>query len=167
MHTDYRTLRRKYWKEEKVKVKLLSHVWLFVTPWTVAYEASLSLGFSRQEYSSGLPFPSPGDLPNTGIELGPPTLQAVALTSEPLREGKGSPIEHFNRLQASQVVLVPCQYRGLKRLWFSPWVVKIPWGRAWQPTPVFLPGESRGQGTWWATIQRVTKSQTQLKRAYT
>jgi len=51
-----------------VKVKLLSHVQLFATPWTVAYQASLSMGFSRQEYWSGLPFPPPGDLPNPGIK---------------------------------------------------------------------------------------------------
>ena len=51
-----------------VNVKLLSHVRLFVTPWTVAYQAPLSMGFSRQEYWSGLPFPSPRDLPNPGIE---------------------------------------------------------------------------------------------------
>ena len=59
---------------EKVKVKSLSRVWLFVTPWTVAHQAPLSMGFSRQEYWSGLPFPSPGDLPNPGIEPGSPTL---------------------------------------------------------------------------------------------
>ena len=53
-----------------------------VTPWTVAYQASLSMGFSRQEYWSGLPFPSPGDLPNPGIEPRSPTLQANALPSE-------------------------------------------------------------------------------------
>ena len=47
---------------------VLSHVRLFVTPWTVARQAHLSIGFSRQEYWSGLPFPSPGDLPNPGIE---------------------------------------------------------------------------------------------------
>ena len=58
----------------KVKVKLLSHVQLFATPWTVAYEASPSMGFSRQDYLSGLPFPSPGDLPDTGIEPGFPAL---------------------------------------------------------------------------------------------
>ena len=52
----------------KVKVKLLSHVWPFATPWTVAHQASLSMGFSRQEYWSGLSFPSPGDLPNPGIQ---------------------------------------------------------------------------------------------------
>ena len=58
----------------KVKVKSLSHVQLFATPWTVAYKAPPSLGFSRQEYWSGLPFPSPGELPDLGIEPGSPTL---------------------------------------------------------------------------------------------
>ena len=65
-----------------MKVKLLSRVQLFVTPWTVAYQASPSMGFSRQERWSGLPFPSPGDLPNPAIEPGFPTLQADALPSE-------------------------------------------------------------------------------------
>ena len=49
-------------------VKPLSRVWLFVTPWTVAHQDPLSMGFSRQEYWSRLPFPSPGDLPDAGIE---------------------------------------------------------------------------------------------------
>ena len=65
------------------EVKSLSRVWLFATAWTVAYKASLSIGFSRQEYWSGLPFPSPGYLPNPGIEPRSPALQAGALTSEP------------------------------------------------------------------------------------
>ena len=51
-----------------MKVKSLSHVRLFATTWTVAYQASLSTGFSRQEHWSGLPFPSPGDLPDPGIK---------------------------------------------------------------------------------------------------
>ena len=68
----------------KVKVKLLSHVQLFATPWTVAYQALRSMGFSSQEYWSGLPFPSPGDLPNPGIEPRSPALQTDALPSEPL-----------------------------------------------------------------------------------
>ena len=72
----------KSWKWSH-EVKSLSLVWLFATPWTVAYQAPPSLGFSRQEYWSGLPFPSPGDLPNPGIEPGSPTLQADALPSEP------------------------------------------------------------------------------------
>ena len=66
-----------------VKVKSLSCVRLFVTPWTAGHQAPLSMGFSRQEYWSGLPFPSPGDLPNPGIEPKSPALQADALTSEP------------------------------------------------------------------------------------
>ena len=49
----------------QVKVKSLSRVRLFVTPWTIAYQAPLSMGFSKQEYWSGLPFPSPGDLDNS------------------------------------------------------------------------------------------------------
>ena len=67
----------------KVKVKSVSHVRLFATPWTVAYHAPLSMGFSRQEYWSGFPFPSQGDLPNPGIEPGSPAFQADTLTSEP------------------------------------------------------------------------------------
>ena len=61
----------------------LSCVRLFATPWTVAYYASLSMGFSRQEYWSRLPFPSPEDLPDPGIEPKSPALRADALTSEP------------------------------------------------------------------------------------
>ena len=64
-------------------MKSLSCVQLFATPWTAANQAPPSMGFSRQEYWSGLPFPSPGDLPNPGIEPRSPTLQADALTSEP------------------------------------------------------------------------------------
>ena len=70
------------WKKRK-KVKLLISVRLFSTPGTVAYQAPPSMGFSRQEYWSGLPFPSPGDLPNAGIEPRSPTLQADSLPSEP------------------------------------------------------------------------------------
>ena len=64
-------------------VKSLSRVSLFATPWTVAYQAPLSMGFSRQECWSALPFPSPEDLPDPGIEPGSPTLQADTLQSEP------------------------------------------------------------------------------------
>ena len=64
-------------------MKYLSCVRLFATLWTVAYQASPSMGFSRQEYWSGLPFPFTGNLPDPGIEPGSPALQADALTSEP------------------------------------------------------------------------------------
>ena len=53
-----------------------------VTPWTAAHQAPLSMGFSRPEYWSGLPFPSPGDLPNPEIKLGSPALQADSLPAE-------------------------------------------------------------------------------------
>ena len=66
-----------------IEVKSLSRVRLFATPWTVAYQASPSMGFSRQEYWSGLPFPSPGKLSDPGIEPRSPALEADTLTSEP------------------------------------------------------------------------------------
>ena len=65
------------------KVKSLSRVQLFVTLWTVTYQAPPDMGFSRQEYWSGLPFPSLGDLPDPGIEPGSLALQAAPLTSKP------------------------------------------------------------------------------------
>ena len=61
----------------------LSHVQLFETPWTVARQALLSVEFSGQEFWSGLPFPSPGDLPDPGIKPGSPALQVHFLLSEP------------------------------------------------------------------------------------
>ena len=65
-----------------VCVKFLSRVWLSATPWTVACQAPLSMNFFRQEYWSGLPFPSLGDLPDPGIKPRSPALQADALPSE-------------------------------------------------------------------------------------
>ena len=65
----------------------LSRVQLFGTLWTVAHQAPLSMGFSKQEYWSGLPFPSPGALPNSGIKPGSPTLQVDSL----LLSHQGSP----------------------------------------------------------------------------
>ena len=66
----------------KSKCQLLSCVQLFVTPWTVALQAPLSMGFSRQEYGSGLSFPSPGNLCNLGTEPGSPALQVDSLLLE-------------------------------------------------------------------------------------
>ena len=68
---------------EVSEVSSLSRVQLFATPQTVAHQALPSMGFYRQEYWSGLPFPSPGELPDPGIEPGSPALQAGALPSEP------------------------------------------------------------------------------------
>ena len=75
----------------KVKVKSLSHVGLFVTPWTVAYQVPPSMEFSRQEYWNGLPFPLPEDHPNPGIEPRSPALQADTLLSEPSITRMGKP----------------------------------------------------------------------------
>ena len=61
------------------------------TPWTVAYQAALSMGFPKQEYWSGLPCPPPGDLPNPGIEPGSPALQAGSLATEPPGKPEASP----------------------------------------------------------------------------
>ena len=68
-----------------------------MTPWTVAHQAPLSMRFSRQEYWSGLPFPSPGDLPNPEIKPRSPTLQAVTLTSEPPGKPYDQPRQHIEK----------------------------------------------------------------------
>ena len=64
---------------------VLSHVWLFVTPWTVANQTLLSMEFSRQEYWSGLLCPPPGDLPNPGIEPTSPALAGKFFTAPPVK----------------------------------------------------------------------------------
>ena len=84
-------------------MKSLSCVRLFATPWTVARQAPLSMGFSRQEYWSGLPFSSPGDLPNPGIEPRSPTLQADSLFSEP----PGKPREGGKEIQKGGYMCIP------------------------------------------------------------
>ena len=73
-------------------LSLFSHVPLSVTLWTVAHQAPLFMGFSRQEYQSGLPFPPPGNLPDMGIEPASPALQADSLQSEP----PGKPYAIYN-----------------------------------------------------------------------
>ena len=91
----------------------------------------LTMGFSRQEYWSGLPCPPPGDLPDPGIEL-------VSIMSPVLS------VEFFttNFPDSSDCKKNCLQYR---RSVFNPWVGKIPWRRKWQLTPIFLPGKSCGQ----------------------
>ena len=76
-------LKKKFYWHISEWVKLLSRVQLSATLWTVAHQAPQSMGFSRQEYQGGLPFPSPGDLPDPGIEPRSPALQADTLTCEP------------------------------------------------------------------------------------
>ena len=92
--------------------------WTLCDAMDCSYQAPPSMGFSRQEYWSGLPFPSPGDLPYPGIEPGSPAFQADALTFEP-------------------------QGKQCGRFWFNSWVKKIPWKRDRLTSPVFL-GFPRG-----------------------
>ena len=79
--------------------KPLSCVQLFATPWTVACQAPLSMEFSRQEYWSGWPFPSPGDLPNPGMKSRSPALQADSLLSEPPGKPKNTDVGSLSLLQ--------------------------------------------------------------------
>ena len=102
----------------KVKVKSLSRVRLFATPWTVAYQAPPSMGFSRQECWSGLLFPSPGDHPDPGIEPRSPALQADTLLSEP--PGKPPP---WNRWSAGSSCIVQGTQVGALR-----WLRGLGWG---------------------------------------
>ena len=73
-----------------VHAQLFSHVWLLVIPWTVVHQAFLSVGFSRQEYWNGLPYPPPGDLPNPGTE--PTSPAAPLLQAESTLSHRGSPV---------------------------------------------------------------------------
>ena len=97
-----------------------SGVWLFATPWNIAHQAPLSIGFSRQEYWSELPCPSPGDLPDLGIEPTSLMTREDSLPAEPLWLGRSAT---------------------------DSWVGKILWRRNQLPTLVFLPGGSHGQKT--------------------
>ena len=77
------------------RAQSLSHVQLSVTPWTVAHQAPLSMGFSRQEYCSGLPFPSPGDHTNPGMEPESPALAGGFFTTEPPgNDQQGPTVQH-------------------------------------------------------------------------
>ena len=107
----------------KVEVKSLSRVRLFETPWTVAHQASPSMEFSRQEYWSGLPFPSPGNSPF--LETTFPYIYNFSGAS----------------LGAQTVKCLPAMW---ERPGFDPWLSKIPWSRQWPPTPVLLPRKFHG-----------------------
>ena len=88
-----------------MKVKSLIRVRLFATPWTVAYQAPPSMGFSRQKCWNGLPFPSPGDLPHPGIEPWSPALQADALPSEPPGIKKEEIIPNLARGKKVEIII--------------------------------------------------------------
>ena len=124
---------------------MLSCVQLFAMPWTVARQTPLSMEFSTQEYLSGLPFPSSGNLPNPGIQpvfLACPALAGRFFTTVP----PGVP--HISTSGIIAPYGLPWWLRQKRiclqhgRPGFNPRVRKIPWRRAWQHTPIFLPGES-------------------------
>ena len=152
-------------------MKSLSCVQFLATPWTAAYQAPSSMGFSRQDYWSGVPLPSPGDLPNPGIEPGSPTWQADALPSKP-------PALIFV-LWYPTPVLLPGESQGRRSLMGC-----SPWGHKESDTTKRLPfhfslsciGEGNGNplqcsclenprdgGAWWAAVYGVTQSRTRLK----
>ena len=109
-------------------MKSLSRVQLFATPRTVTYQVPPSMGFSRQEYWSGLPFPSPGDLPNPGIEPGSPALQGDSLPSEPpLRNKKGWTTNTCNNLLKSPENLLRKKSRQSYILYDSIHIEVVKW----------------------------------------
>ena len=125
---------------------------LLGTLWTIAHQAPLSMGFSRQECWNGLPCPPPRDLPHPGIKprsLMSPALADRFFTTRP----PGKPHFLLSRNGSGDFPGGPsgkepaCQCRSQKRLRFHPWMEKIPWRRKWQPTPAILPGESHGQSS--------------------
>ena len=155
-------------------LSLFSHVQLFVTPWTIACQAPLSMGFSGQEYWSGLSCPPPGDLPDPGMEpmslcvscigrwvlyhecqLGSP-VGARPVQKNPLKRIQMSNSERsFNLNDCSRdgkmymdFIYVSHTVKNLlqcRRHRFNPWAEKMLWRIERLPTPVFLPGEFKGQ----------------------
>ena len=113
------------------------HVRLFATPWTVACQAPLSMEFCRQEYWSGLPFTSPGDLPDSGIKPKSPALAGRFFTTEP----PGKLVTRY----ILTLISISINRSMHTSQGFAPWVRKIPWRSKWQLTPVFLPGKFHGQ----------------------
>ena len=124
-----------------------SRIRLCATPETAAHQAPLSLGFSRQEHWSGLPFPSPGDLPDPGIEPMYPVSPVLQVDSLPLshqgsRMSTRHPIKffHMNTLFLAQLSAKNCS--DLSYIWL---IYMVDWRRQWHPTLVLLPGKSHGQ----------------------
>ena len=116
-------------------------------PMDCSLPAPLSMEFSRQEYWSGLPFPSPGALPDPEIEPRSPAVQICSLPTEPQGKPHTTDTVYKNRVPGGSVVKNPPQCRRHGRPEFDPWVGKIHWRRKWQPSLVFLPGKSHGQMT--------------------
>ena len=122
-----------------------SRVWLFSTLWTIAYQAPLSMGFSRQECLSGLPCPPPGDLPDPGIKARFPGLQADSLLSEPPGKPKDSGVNSLSLLHC-RWILYHLSHQGSPRImewmaypsctaggFFTCWVTQEAWTTDYVP----------------------------------
>ena len=134
------------WEDPREKeMATHSSILAWEIPWTVACQAPLSMEFLRQEYWSGLPFPSQEALPNPGMEPTSPALAGRYQLSQQespfwflvtvFSIGLGLP-----RWLRQERICLQCG-----RPEFDPWIGKISWRRTWQPTPIFLPGESHEQ----------------------
>ena len=147
-----------------MKVKSLSHVRLFAIPWTVAHQAPPSMGFSRQEYWSGLPFPSPGDLPDPGIEPRSPALQADDLTSEPPGKHIQNSFSKLLPLFMPQVVLVvknsPTNTGDIRDVSSIPGLGRSPVGGNGNLLQYSCLENPMDRGAWWATVRGVAESGT-------
>ena len=121
---------------------------LFAIACTLGCQVSLSMGFPKQEYLSGLSYPSPGDLPHPRIKCTSPALAGGFFTTEP---PDGSVVEPSTE--------PACQGRRYR---FDPWMRKIPGRRNGSPPQYSCLENSMDRGAWWAAIRGVPKSQTQL-----
>ena len=130
--------------------KHFSHVWLFATPWTVVCQASLSTGFSRQEYWNRLPCPPPRDLPNPGIKLSSfmsPTLAGVFFTTSTTNVYPNVSDSKESTCDAGEAGLIPQSGRS-------------PWGGHVYPFQYSCLKNSMDRGAWQAKVHRLSKSQT-------
>ena len=136
-----------------------------MTPWTIAHQAPLSIGFSRQEYWSGLPCPSPRDLPDPGIEPESPALQSDYLPSEPpgkpLVHQNGEPFYYFQMMLV--VKNLPTFLRNVREEGLTPGSGRSPGGGHSNPLQFSCLENPMDRGAGWATVQRVAKSWTQIK----
>ena len=138
----------------QVKVKLLIHLRLFATPWTVAYQAPQSMGFSRQEYWSGLPFPSQGELPDPGIESWSPALQADALPFEPPRKPYKGNFINMGFAVVSDSKESSCNAGDSGS---SPGLGRSPWEGNGYPLQYSCLEESTDREVQWATVHGVAE----------